>query len=180
MMQGGGGSSMMMTSSFGGGGGGSFSSQTMMMTSSKGSDGQMHTEKYSSSSVGDHGRGIREQQQAYSNSSTGIDKMSLERQIWDQGRKMVKERNRITQEERSTEMFKGLEEGQAHEFDARWGREAAPYVPRHNQMSIGACTPSVRLKQALDNVAHGAPCSTSMTRLSPSSGCPTPTLTLAE
>lgn len=129
MMQGGG-SSMMMTSSFGGGGAG-FSSQTMMMTSTMGPDGKMHTEKYSSSSVGDHGRGAFEQQAAYSNTSTGMDKMSMERRLGEQGRKMVKERNRNSQEERSTEMFRGLEEDQAHEFDARWQREAAPYIPKH-------------------------------------------------
>merc|ERR1719160_1894604 len=106
MMRGGGGASMMMSSSSFGGGPGSFSSQTMMMTSSMGADGKMHTEKYSSSSVGDHDRNIHEQQAAYSNSSTGMDKMSMERRIGDHGRKMVKERNRNTQEERSTEMFR--------------------------------------------------------------------------
>eukprot|EP00438_Fugacium_kawagutii_P025708 Skav229299 [mRNA] locus=scaffold544:222590:223062:+ [translate_table: standard] len=51
----------------------------------------MHTEKYSSSDVGNTHHGIREAQQAYSNSTSG-DKMGLERHLGDRARKMVKER----------------------------------------------------------------------------------------
>eukprot|EP00927_Polykrikos_kofoidii_P067814 TRINITY_DN63254_c0_g1_i1.p1 TRINITY_DN63254_c0_g1~~TRINITY_DN63254_c0_g1_i1.p1 ORF type:complete len:288 (-),score=40.26 TRINITY_DN63254_c0_g1_i1:85-948(-) len=116
-----------------GGMGGGFSSQTMCFSSKMGPDGQMHTEQFSSSTVGDTDRAIRETQQAYSNSSTGVDKMSMERQMRDQGRKMVKERSRTTGDERSTEMFRGITEDRAHEFDASWEREAAPHLQPHTR-----------------------------------------------
>merc|ERR1719456_226167 len=100
-----------------GGGQGGFSSQTMCFSSTTGADGQVHTERFSSSTVGDNARGIRETQQAYANSASGMDKMSMERQIHDQGRKVVKERNRQSGEERQTDMFRGITEDQAGAFD---------------------------------------------------------------
>jgi len=115
----------------GGGGGGAFSCQTMVMSSRMGPDGKMHTEKFASSSAGDATRGFHERQQAYSNSSTGMDKMSMERQMGSQGRKMIKERTRGSQDERQTDLYRGIEEHQGGEFDERWNREAAPYMPRH-------------------------------------------------
>merc|ERR1719387_3002679 len=125
------GSMMMSSGGMMGGGGGHYSCQTMVMSSNMGADGKMHTEKFASSSVGNNQMGLRETQQAYSNSSTGMDKMSMERQMQDKGRKMVKERNRHTQEERQTEMFKGIEEHEAPQFDQEWDRRGAPNVPRH-------------------------------------------------
>merc|ERR1719183_3377756 len=77
----------------GGGDEGGFSCQTMMISSHIGEDGQRHTERFSSSSIGDRSRRLAETQQAYSNTSTGMDKMSLERQMGERGRKMVKEYN---------------------------------------------------------------------------------------
>merc|ERR1719478_1465791 len=89
-------------------GGGSYSSKTMMYSAKRGSDGNMHSERFTSSTVGVPQRSIRETQQAYSNSETGIDKMALERQIGRQGRKVVKERSSKTGEERDTQMFRGM------------------------------------------------------------------------
>merc|ERR1719359_2552558 len=74
----------------GGPGGGYMSSSTMVMSSQMGADGKMHTERFAESTVSD-GR-ARESQQAYANSRTGMDKMGLERQLGERGRKMVKER----------------------------------------------------------------------------------------
>merc|ERR1711903_423511 len=73
------------------GGGGSYSSKTMMYSAKRGSDGNMHSERFTSSTVGVPQRSIRETQQAYSNTATGVDKMALERQLGHQGRKVVKE-----------------------------------------------------------------------------------------
>jgi len=131
-----GGGMMSMSSQ---GGGGNFSCQTMMVSSQVGQDGQTHTERFASSTVGDSRRNFRETQQAYSNSASGMDKMSMERQLHDQGRKMVKERCRNSGEERQTEMFKGMTEDQTAEFDSRWQREAAPHIPSHNigQLAVG-------------------------------------------
>merc|ERR1712135_265658 len=96
--------------SAGSGGSGGFSSSTMMMSMNVGPDGKVHTEKFASSSAGDRYKRIAETQQAYSNSSTGAEKMSRERQ---------------------TEMFRGFDESQAHEFDQQWQQHAAPHLRNH-------------------------------------------------
>merc|ERR1740121_141453 len=127
MMGGGMGGGQMM----GMGGDGGFSCQTMMMSSSMGEDGKMHTERFSSSAIGDRARQISEVQQAYSNSQSGMDKMSLERQMADRGRKMVKEVNQFTGEERNTDLYKGMTEAQNAEFDQGWRQNAVPYLPQH-------------------------------------------------
>jgi len=129
-MEGGPGANMMFRG-MGAGGGGGFSSQTFVMSSTMGADGQMHTEKFASSSTGDHGRQMRETQQAYSNSSTGMDKMSLEQELRGRGRKMVKEYTRHTGEERTTDMYKGMTEEQAPEFTQQWQSQAVPHLPAH-------------------------------------------------
>lgn len=120
---------MMQMSSMGGEGG--FSCQSMMISSHIGEDGQRHTERFSQSTVGDRGRQLAEIQQAYSNSSSGIDKMSLERQMADRGRKMVKEYNSRTGEERNTDLFRGMTEADTGAFDSSWQQNARPYLPQH-------------------------------------------------
>jgi len=127
MMGGGMGGGQMM----GMGGDGGFSCQTMMMSSSMGEDGKMHTERFASSAIGDRARQISEVQQAYSNSNSGMDKMSLERQMANRGRKMVKEVNQFTGEERNTDLYKGMTEAQNAEFDQGWRQNAVPYLPQH-------------------------------------------------
>eukprot|EP00931_Biecheleriopsis_adriatica_P080017 TRINITY_DN53377_c0_g1_i1.p1 TRINITY_DN53377_c0_g1~~TRINITY_DN53377_c0_g1_i1.p1 ORF type:complete len:265 (+),score=55.27 TRINITY_DN53377_c0_g1_i1:91-885(+) len=137
MAMGGGGQMMSSSMSSGGRGGGSFSCQTFSFSSVTGPDGQVHTEKYSSSAVGDRSRNMHEVQQAYSNSRTGVDKMSLERQLEGRGRKMVKERQRDSGEERQTEMFRGMTEDDARDFDDHWRQRAAPSLPQHQLMGGG-------------------------------------------
>merc|ERR1719408_484958 len=103
-------------------GGGSFSSSVMCFSSRMGPDGKMHTEKYAESSA-QNGH-LKERQQAYSNSSTGMDKMALERHISDRGRKMVRERDNRSGEERQTQLFRGMSEDQAGAFDRDWHSQA--------------------------------------------------------
>merc|ERR1719502_1475199 len=95
-----------------------------------GPDGKMHTERFVSSDIGNTQQKIRESQQSYSNSTTGKEKMGLERQLGDRARKMVKERDRNSMEERSTEMFRGMDEGSAHAFDRDFGA-MAHHMPAH-------------------------------------------------
>ncbi|CAD7970303.1 unnamed protein product [Amoebophrya sp. A120] len=140
--------SSMISSSRGGGGGGSFSSSSTMVYSSKmGPDGKMHTERFSSSAVRDGQRDAFEQQQAYSNSSTGVDKMSMERQHQNRGRKMVKEYSHATGEDRQTEFLRGLEDHEKSAFDAQWHQEVAPHLPRHGRMSMPAMSGGSALPQ---------------------------------
>eukprot|EP00927_Polykrikos_kofoidii_P035979 TRINITY_DN30444_c0_g1_i1.p1 TRINITY_DN30444_c0_g1~~TRINITY_DN30444_c0_g1_i1.p1 ORF type:complete len:277 (-),score=40.57 TRINITY_DN30444_c0_g1_i1:85-852(-) len=112
------------------GGNGQYSCQTFAMSSVRGADGKMHTERFASSDVGNRAHGIREAQQAYSNSTTGVDKMGLERQLGDRARKMVKERNRSTAEERSTEMYRGMDESAAGAFEHDFSSNAH-HMPQH-------------------------------------------------
>merc|ERR1719323_2207730 len=121
---------MMMGMNEGSAGSGGFNSSTMTMSVNTGPDGQVHTEQFASSSVGDHDKRIADTQQACSNSSTGVDKMSLERQMQDRGRKMVKERI-AGGDERQTEMFRGFDESQAHKFDQQWQQHASPHLRNH-------------------------------------------------
>merc|ERR1719382_1205016 len=127
----------MMVGGTSAGGGGGYSCQTMCFTSKMGSDGQMHTERFSSSAVGDYNGRMQEVQQAYSSSATGIDKMSLERQLEGRGRKMVKELNRSSGEERNTDMYRGMSEQQYPDFERQWNERAAPRLPQHAAGSGG-------------------------------------------
>eukprot|EP00929_Paragymnodinium_shiwhaense_P108376 TRINITY_DN74693_c0_g1_i1.p2 TRINITY_DN74693_c0_g1~~TRINITY_DN74693_c0_g1_i1.p2 ORF type:complete len:267 (+),score=57.68 TRINITY_DN74693_c0_g1_i1:78-878(+) len=117
-------------------GGGQYACQTFSMSSVRGADGKMHTEQYMSSDVGNRDHGIRERQDAYSNSTTGVDKMGLERQLGDRGRKVVKERDRRTQEERQTEMFRGMDEGGKGAFDRDFSGKAH-HMPQHARYGGG-------------------------------------------
>ncbi|OLQ04390.1 hypothetical protein AK812_SmicGene12533 [Symbiodinium microadriaticum] len=168
-MLGGGGQSSMMMSSMGGGGGGSFSCQTFSFSSRTGPDGQVHTEQFSSSAVGDRAQNMHEVQQMYSNSRTGEDKMSwgvwldplilgavavFRPVIWRcldvaglLGNKRSAyvvlarlvaytcnhRRTRSTGEERQTDMFRGMSENDAGDFDQDWQRRAVPALPQHQQ-----------------------------------------------
>lgn len=120
-----------------GSGSGQYSCQTFAMSSVMGPDGKMHTERFASSDVGNRAHGIRESQQAYSNSSSGLDKMGLERQLGNRARKMVKERDRNSMEERSTEMFRGMDESHRSAFDQDFSSQAH-HLPQHSRFSGGA------------------------------------------
>lgn len=61
--------------------------QVYVSSSRRGPDGKTVTEQYQSSTVGDADRKLREQQELYANSGTGIDKMALERTMGEQGQR---------------------------------------------------------------------------------------------
>jgi hypothetical protein len=119
-------------------GGGRYACQSFAMCSRTGPDGKTHTERYANSEVGNQAQGIREAQQAYSNSSTGVDKLGLERQLGDRGRKLVTERNRNSREERCTELFRGMDESGreafGHDFEAQ--AHHLPQRPRFNPRAL--------------------------------------------
>jgi len=115
-----------------GAGGGQFHSQTMVTSSRMGPDGQMHTEKFASSSHGDANKKIHQSQQAYSNSASGVEKMSMERQMNNRGKKVVKSKTH-GQDETQTEMFMGMEDHEAGEFDRQWEHNADPHMRNMQQ-----------------------------------------------
>merc|ERR1711869_79159 len=80
-------------------GGDAYASQSFAMSSVKGRDGKLHVEKYMSSDIGNVKHKIREGKQAYSNSTSGMQKMAVERQHGKRGRKLVCEKNVFTGKE---------------------------------------------------------------------------------
>lgn len=126
-----GGGMMQQSGSWGGGGCGTFSCQTMSFSSQVGADGRVHTRQFSSSTVADGRRRLRETKQAYSDSVSGTEKMSMERQIGNRGRKVVRERCEATGEEKETDMRNNISEEECEKFNEDWQREGAPYLPKH-------------------------------------------------
>lgn len=138
-------------------GNGQYACQSFSMCSRMGPDGKMHTERFANSEVGNRPQGIREAQQAYQNSSTGVDKMALERQLGDRGRKVVRERDRTTNEERTTELFKGMNESGRDAFCRDFGADAQhmPAHPRFDARSmISAGAPSGRSGRGALEAGH--------------------------
>ncbi|CAJ1431911.1 unnamed protein product [Effrenium voratum] len=121
-------------------GGGSYSCQTFAMSSMTGKDGKVHTERYCSSDVGNPQHGIREAQHAYSNSTSGVDKMGLERHLGERARKMVKERNRNTMEEKCSEMLRGMDENGRDHFERDFGG-LSQHLPSHGRGFAGGLEP---------------------------------------
>lgn len=135
-----GGNSMMQmnTSSNAFGGSSSFSCQTMSFSSRLGADGRMHTEQFSSSTVADGRRGARETKQAYANSATGTNKLSMERNIGDRGKKEVREHCEENGESRQTTMMRGMSEEEGERFNQEWEDDVAPHLPSHRvQLQLG-------------------------------------------
>lgn len=128
-----------MMQSFGGfGSSSSFSCQTMSFSSSVGPDGRTHTEEFSSSTVADGRLRARETKQAYANSTTGVEKLSMERTIGERGRKVVKEHSIGTGEEKRTDILVGVSEEDGTKFTEEWQEEVAPHLPSHRvQLQLG-------------------------------------------
>lgn len=119
----------------GGGGDGQYACQSFAMVSRVGPDGKAHTERYASSDIGNRGQNIRESQQAYSNSGSSTEKMALERHLGDRARKMVRERARG--EDRSSEMFRGMDESSKDAFDGEFAGKAH-HLPQHPRLNSAA------------------------------------------
>lgn len=103
---------------------GQYSCQSFVMSSRSGADGKEHTEQYATSEVGHRGEDIRETQQFYRNTSSGIEKLGLERQLGDKGRKLVEERNLHNMEVVTSEMFKGIDESKRDHFELEYMSKA--------------------------------------------------------
>merc|ERR1712046_176569 len=101
----------------------------------------------------------------------GMDKMSLERQMADRSRKMVKEYNRQSGEERSTDMFRGMTEDQTAQFDTDWRQNAQPHLPQHVNMRQ-LMGPQGQQQQALYSSAPSSTQVPSLTQGAAASGYP--------
>lgn len=113
---------------------GAYACQNFVMSSVIGPNGKKHVEKYMSSDIGNSKHKIREGRQAYSNSSSGMQKMALERQHGKQGRKMLCEKNLFSGEERTKEMFRGMDKSHKDDFDKGFQSKAhhLPFLQESN------------------------------------------------
>jgi len=114
---------------------GSFSCQTVIQSSTTGPDGEVYTERFASSAVGNVPARAQEVQQAYSSDGTGVEKASLEQQLEGHGHKEVHEHNRLTGERRRTDMVLGdvppTITAPYAEFKKAWQERAVPVMPGH-------------------------------------------------
>lgn len=83
-------------------------------------NGEPERETYQSQSVNqrnEDGHTIKENQEAYHNSVSGVEKASRMRLLDGKGHKCVKERNKNTGDQNEHNMFKGIEEENLEEFN---------------------------------------------------------------
>ncbi|CAE8688533.1 unnamed protein product [Polarella glacialis] len=112
-----------------------YSVQTATMSSFVDENGQMHTEQFASSDVGNSEHNIRETHQAYSNSDTGVNKCALEQHLGPQAVKTVKKRDKDAKEDTS-EMFLGVQHTvlSKDSFNKDFAAKAR-YLPEHQTFS---------------------------------------------
>eukprot|EP00928_Gymnodinium_smaydae_P001144 TRINITY_DN10417_c1_g1_i1.p1 TRINITY_DN10417_c1_g1~~TRINITY_DN10417_c1_g1_i1.p1 ORF type:complete len:266 (-),score=40.60 TRINITY_DN10417_c1_g1_i1:88-783(-) len=109
-----------------------YSVQTASMSSFMGADGQVHTEQFASSDVGDRTREIRETHQAYSNSETGEHKRALEQHLGQRGKKTVRLRGGQRTVEESNEMLMGMDgTAEAKELFDKEFESQSKHLPEH-------------------------------------------------
>eukprot|EP00931_Biecheleriopsis_adriatica_P105822 TRINITY_DN80344_c0_g1_i1.p1 TRINITY_DN80344_c0_g1~~TRINITY_DN80344_c0_g1_i1.p1 ORF type:complete len:233 (-),score=60.63 TRINITY_DN80344_c0_g1_i1:98-796(-) len=118
---------------------GTYRSQTYVSSQTMDADGQVHTERYASSAVGDLGAEAQEVNQAYANSRLNIERTGLERVFHDKGKKVVRERRmkdghdakakeHVKVEEKT--LFKGMVAEEAPDFEKTWQEHAVPTLPQ--------------------------------------------------
>uniref|UniRef100_A0A0G4F9N7 Myeloid leukemia factor n=1 Tax=Chromera velia CCMP2878 TaxID=1169474 RepID=A0A0G4F9N7_9ALVE len=137
---------------------GQYSCSMMSMASCVGPDGKPKVEKFAQSSVGNLQQRAYETQQAYTNTGTGVDRMALERGVGERARKVIRERNRNTGDEKEHRLFKGLDETAAADFDSKFSTIRGT-LPRHTLQdaaglpSGGSLSHSIR-RPSLNDYGH--------------------------
>jgi len=87
------------------------------------SSGQPREESYQSQAIrqfGEGGHSISEQQEAYKNSMTGVQKAAHQRLLDDRGTKLIKQRNINTGEQSEHNIYKGLQENEVSGFNKEY------------------------------------------------------------
>mmetsp|Transcript_92233 Transcript_92233/g.298291 ORF Transcript_92233/g.298291 Transcript_92233/m.298291 type:complete len:189 (-) Transcript_92233:198-764(-) len=129
--------------------------QIFAESSSVGADGKTHTERFASLDIGDLAQGLREAHQAYSNSANGVAKIGLERHLGDRAMKTVTEFDSRTNQEKCSEMFRGMTVEQRGAFLQDFASKVrrmcqspdspAPCTPNLRFVNMGAPSQGVRL-----------------------------------
>jgi len=114
--------------------GGSYSVQSTTMTSFTDEKGNVHTEQFASSDVGNVDEDVREAKQMYANSESKVMKHALEQHVGGRAHKVVRVRG-VEDQDMTTEMFKGMEgtDKDKAAFKEEFGLKAEK-LPKHREM----------------------------------------------
>ena len=114
------------------------------------SGGQPKEESYQSQAIkqfGEDGHAISEQQEAYKNSMTGVQKAAHQRLLDDRGTKLIKQRNVNTGEQSEHNILKGLQENEVSGFNKQYNDYREKVHFQDNYKYLNSLNPGKMVKQ---------------------------------
>ena len=114
------------------------------------SGGQPREESYQSQAIkqfGEGGHSISEQQEAYKNSMTGLQKAAHQRLLDDRGTKLIKERNINTGEQSEHNILKGIQESEVSGFNQQYNDYREKVHFQDNYKYLNSLNPGKMIKQ---------------------------------
>ena len=114
------------------------------------SGGQPKEESYQSQAIkqfGEGGHSISEQQEAYKNSMTGVQKAAHQRLLDDRGTKLIKQRNINTGEQSEHNILKGLYENEVTGFNQQYNDYREKVHFQDNYKYLNSLNPGKMMKQ---------------------------------
>ena len=114
------------------------------------SSGQPKEESYQSQAIkqfGEGGHSISERQEAYKNSTTGVQKAAHQRLLDDRGTKLIKQRNINTGEQSEHNILKGLSENEVGGFNQQYNDYREKVHFQDNYKYLNDLNPNKMMKQ---------------------------------
>ena len=114
------------------------------------SSGQPREESYQSQAIkqfGEGGHSISEQQEAYKNSMTGVQKAAHQRLLDDRGTKLIKQRNVNTGEQSEHNILKGIQESEVSGFNQQYNDYRDKVHFQENYKYLNSLNPGKMMKQ---------------------------------
>ena len=114
------------------------------------SGGQPKEESYQSQAIkqfGDGGHSISEQQEAYKNSMTGIQRAAHQRLLDDRGTKLIKQRNVNTGEQSEHNILRGIQESEIPGFNKQYNDYRDQVHFQDNYKYLNSLNPGKMMKQ---------------------------------
>ena len=122
------------------------------------SSGQPREESYQSQAIkqfGEGGHSISEQQEAYKNSMTGVQKAAHQRLLDDRGTKLIKQRNINTGEQSEHNIYKGLQENEVSGFNKEYNDYREKIHFQDNYKYLNSLNPGKMMKQLGEGKGQG-------------------------
>jgi len=114
------------------------------------SGGQPKEESYQSQAIkqfGEGGHSISEQQEAYKNTMTGVQKAAHQRLLDDKGTKLIKQRNINTGEQSEHNILKGIQENEVSGFNKQYNDYREKVHFQDNYKYLNSLNPGKMMKQ---------------------------------